>query len=75
MVEFKQTISAQISLGIDNDFRKEPVDQRAAVGQQVTMACHGPRGIPEPGISWTKNDLALVPNKRIEVSYLANDCA
>jgi len=63
-----QKISSELFLGIDDTFRKQPRDAIAAVGQSVTIECQGPRGIPEPDITWRKDDALLSHNDRIRVS-------
>ncbi|XP_076811093.1 roundabout homolog 2-like isoform X2 [Clavelina lepadiformis] len=50
-----------------NDFRKDPDDTWAPLGDSATLRCQGPKGIPEPEISWRKNNKPLKINSRIQV--------
>ena len=57
---------------IDDDFQKEPTDKVAALGASLTLECEGPRGLPEPDISWKKNFQPLSSSDRVQVYTVSN---
>ncbi|KAM6907079.1 roundabout homolog 1-like isoform 1-T1 [Xenentodon cancila] len=57
-----QAISHNASLEVAilrDDFRQNPVDVMAAVGEPAVLECQPPRGHPEPTISWRRDGASL----------------
>lgn len=52
-----------------DEFRLEPQNMRVAQGDTALLECAGPRGSPEPVISWRKNGqkLEMEHSKRIRI--------
>lgn len=52
-----------------DEFRLEPQNTRVAQGEVALLECAGPRGTPEPLISWKKNGqkLEIEHSKRIRI--------
>lgn len=52
-----------------DEFRLEPQDTRVAQGDTALLECAGPRGSPDPVISWRKNGqkLEMEHTKRIRI--------
>lgn len=52
-----------------DEFRLEPQNTRVALGETALLECAGPRGSPEPIVSWRKNGqkLEMEHSKRIRV--------
>ncbi|CAB3235805.1 unnamed protein product [Arctia plantaginis] len=42
-----------------DDFRTEPRDVKVASGEPATLECSSPKGVPEPGVHWTKDGQTL----------------
>lgn len=42
-----------------DDFRAEPHDVKVASGEPATLECSSPKGVPDPGIHWTKDGQTL----------------
>ena len=57
---------------IDDEFRREPTDKIAAVGAKTTIECKGPRGAPEPTITWEKDSQLLINSSRVQVVISGN---
>jgi netrin receptor unc-5 len=47
------------------EFETPPYSRQVALGSQVEMRCHPPKGKPTPTISWTKNGEAVEKNKNL----------
>lgn len=56
-----------------DDFRLEPQNTKASIGETVMMECGPPRGSPEPNVAWRKNGqiLDMAGSKR----YASGHCA
>lgn len=52
-----------------DEFRLEPQNTRVAQGETALLECAGPRGSPDPVISWRKNGqkLEMEHSKRIRI--------
>lgn len=44
-----------------------PKDTVSELGKNAVIECEGPRGLPEPTISWKKNGVLVKTDGRIQV--------
>jgi len=52
---------------IRDDFREEPDDKTVALDARAVLGCRGPRGEPEPTVSWLHNGKPLGTDSRVHV--------
>ena len=65
--------SSYFSLAVlRDDFKSSPQDAKVAVGDTVTLECRPPRGLPEPRISWTKDNTPVQIGGRMAMENGAN---
>lgn len=57
---------------IRDDFRQMPKNTDVGVGDTAVMECRGPKGSPEPRISWKKGPTVVHESSRIQVHENGN---
>lgn len=55
----KYILEIVLILVLRDDFRTEPRDVKVASGEPATLECSSPKGVPEPGVHWTKDGESL----------------
>lgn len=62
------------SIVLRDEFRLEPQNTRVAQGETALLECAGPKGSPEPQITWKKNGqkIEFEHSKRIRIVDGAN---
>ena len=52
---------------IRDDFRTNPSNTEVALGDSAILDCRGPRGEPDPRLSWKKDGETVVASERVVI--------